>query len=73
LRSENAIYSGQAELSFPPEEVRNVRRLKAGLPGKKSSREESTIDSARDLDAKAFMELGSVHLWKCVFELYNAI
>ena len=43
------------------------------MPGKESSREQSTIDSAKYLETKTLMELGNIHVWNFVFELYTAI
>lgn len=36
-------------------------------------REQSTIDSAKYLETKTLMELGNIHVWNFVFELYTAI
>src|SRR5271166_2122381 len=73
LRSQHAIDGDETEHAFAMEEVGNVRWLETGLPGKKSSREKPTIDSARYLKSKTLMDLGNIHLWNFVFELYTAI
>ena len=73
LRGQYAIDGDETELALAMEEVGNVRWLETGLPGEESAGEKSTIDSARYLKTKTLMELGNIHLWIFVFELYTAI
>jgi hypothetical protein len=49
------------------EEVGNMRWLKPRLPGEKSSRKQSSVDSASNLQAETLMELSQIHLWIFVF------
>ena len=69
LCRKDAIEGGERKLALAMKEIGNMRRLKPRLLGEKSAGDQSTIDSASDLDTETLMELGGIHLWIFVFEL----
>jgi hypothetical protein len=54
-------------------EVGEMRRTEACLPGEKRAGKLPPIDTAGYFDAEPLVELRKIHLWNFVFELYTPI
>lgn len=69
LGNEKTIEGGKTEPALAADEIRDMRRAKAGLAGEKCTGELSPVDAASYFDSKPFVKLRKIHLWNFFFEL----
>lgn len=64
LDGQDAIHGFERKLTPAMQEVGEMRLSKAGLPCEERDAYSSSLDPPQQLEAKTFMHLGKIHLWK---------
>jgi hypothetical protein len=64
LGGQNAIHGVQGEMAAAAQEVGDVGLAQPGLPSQERDAESPPLDPSEQFQAKSFVHLGKVHLWK---------